>query len=323
MKYSFAATGRDIIQTEINALKKLKKAINKDFDKIVDLILKCKGKVVFSGVGKSGIVSHKIQSTIASLGVASFYVDAGSCSHGDLGMISSGDIVILISHSGESSELKNIIQYTKRNRYITLVGITSKKNSLLHRSSDLSFLLPQALEAGPGNYIPSSSTTIQMALGDALAISTIKQRKFSKQNFRLLHPSGSLGAKLKTVGDLMYKGKNIPFVNENSSIKSALQIFNKKNLGLLIARNKKGNTTGIISDGDLKRINFKIQSVNNLLVKSAMKRGPIMVNENMLAVEALSIMNNKKITALCVYKKNKKKVTGLIHMHNILNANIS
>ena len=323
MKYSFAATGRDIIQTEINALKKLKKAINKDFDKIVDLILKCKGKVVFSGVGKSGIVSHKIQSTIASLGVASFYVDAGSCSHGDLGMISSGDIVILISHSGESSELKNIIQYTKRNRYITLVGITSKKNSLLHRSSDLSFLLPQALEAGPGNYIPSSSTTIQMALGDALAISTIKQRKFSKQNFRLLHPSGSLGAKLKTVGDLMYKGKNIPFVNENSSIKSALQIFNKKNLGLLIARNKKGNITGIISDGDLKRINFKIQSVNNLLVKSAMKRGPIMVNENMLAVEALSIMNNKKITALCVYKKNKKKVTGLIHMHNILNANIS
>ena len=157
MKNSFTSIGKDVVQTEINALKKLKKSINNDFDKIVNSILRCKGKVIFSGVGKSGIISKKISSTLSSLGISSFYVDAGSCSHGDLGMISSGDILILISHSGESAELKNIVQYTKRNRNIILIGITSKKNSLLYKSSNISFLLPSMTEAGPGNYIPTSS----------------------------------------------------------------------------------------------------------------------------------------------------------------------
>ena len=322
MKDNFSSIGKEVVQTEINALKKLKKSLNKDFDKIVNSIIKCKGKVIFSGVGKSGIISHKIQSTIASLGIPSFYVDAGSCSHGDLGMISSGDVILLISHSGESSELKNIIQYTKRNENITLIGITSKKNSLLYKSSDISFLLPTITEAGPGNYLPTSSTTSQVCFGDALAISTIKVRKFSRLDFKKFHPSGSLGAKLKTVSELMHKGREIPFINENLNIKTALKIFNKKNLGVLIAKNKKGNTTGIISDGDFKRINYKTDNINDLIIKKVMKKNPIMVNENILAVEALSIMNSKKITALCVYKKNKRKTIGLIHMHSILNANI-
>ncbi len=322
MNKNFSSIGKEVIQSEINALKKLKKSLNKDFDKIVNLILKCKGKVIFSGVGKSGIISKKIASTLASLGIPSHYVDAGSCSHGDLGMISSGDLLILISHSGQSIELKNIIQYVKRNKNIILAGITSKKNSLLYKSSNISFLLPNIVEAGPGNYIPTSSTTAQMCFGDALAISTIKQRKFSKLEFKKFHPSGSLGFKLKTVGDLMYQGKSIPFINENSSIKEALKVFNKKNLGVLIAKNNRGNTTGIISDGDFKRINYKTENINNLIIKKVMKKNPIIVNENMLAAEALSVMNNKKITALCVFKKNKRKTTGLIHMHSILNANI-
>ena len=322
MNKNFSSIGKEVIQSEINALKKLKKSLNKDFDKIVNLILKCKGKVIFSGVGKSGIISKKIASTLASLGIPSHYVDAGSCSHGDLGMISSGDLLILISHSGQSIELKNIIQYVKRNKNIILAGITSKKNSLLYKSSNISFLLPNIVEAGPGNYIPTSSTTAQMCFGDALAISTIKQRKFSKIEFKKFHPSGSLGFKLKTVGDLMYQGKRIPFINENSSIKEALKVFNKKNLGVLIAKNNRGNTTGIISDGDFKRINYKTENINNLIIKKVMKKNPIIVNENMLAAEALSVMNNKKITALCVFKKNKRKTTGLIHMHSILNANI-
>mgnify|MGYP003322234513 CR=1 FL=1 len=323
MKKNLYTIGKEVIQSEINALKKLKKSINRDFDKIVNSIIKCKGKVVFSGVGKSGIISRKIQSTIASLGIPSFYVDAGSCSHGDLGMISSGDVLILISHSGESIELKNIINYAKRNRNITLIGITSKKKSLLFQSSNLSFLLPTIIEAGPGNYIPTSSTTVQVSFGDALAIATIKQRRFSKLDFKKFHPSGSLGAKLKTVGELMYKGKSIPFVNENSNINSALRIFNKKNLGLLIAKNNKGNVTGIISDGDLKRINIKTENIKSVIIKKVVKKNPILVNENMLAVEALSLMSSKKITALCVFKNNKKKITGLIHMHKILEANIN
>ena len=272
MKNSFTYIGKEVVQTEIDALKKLKKTINKDFDKIVNSILKCKGKIVFSGVGKSGIISKKISSTLSSLGISSFYVDSGSCSHGDLGMISSGDILILISHSGESAELKNIVQYTKRNKNITLIGITSKKNSLLYKSSDLNFLLPVVIEAGPGNYIPTSSTTAQICFGDALAISTIKQRKFSKLDFKKFHPSGSLGAKLKTVGELMYRGKNIPTINENSNIKNALEVLNKKNLGVLIVINNKRNTTGIISDGDLKRINRKSENIKKIVIKKVMKR---------------------------------------------------
>tara|TARA_Y100001970_G_scaffold270775_1_gene365104 strand:+ start:3017 stop:3988 length:972 start_codon:yes stop_codon:yes gene_type:complete len=323
MNNDFLKIGKEVVQSELNALKKLKKSLNKDFERIVSSILKCKGKVIFSGVGKSGIISKKISSTLSSLGISSFYADAGSCSHGDLGMIGSGDVVILISHSGESSELKNIIQFIKRNRNITLIGITSKKNSLLYKSSNIKFLLPNITEAGPGNYIPTSSTTIQMCLGDAIAVATIKQRKFSKYDFKKFHPSGSLGAKLKTVEELMLKGKNIPFINENSNIKAALEILNKKNLGILIARNKSGNVTGIISDGDLKRINYKSENINNKIVKKVMKKNPISVSENILAAEALSIMNNKKITVLCVYKKNRKKLTGLIHMHDILNANIT
>ena len=323
MKNSFTSIGKKVVQTEIDALKKLKKSINKDFSKIVNAILKCRGKVVFSGVGKSGIISKKISSTLSSLGIPSFYVDAGSCSHGDLGMISAGDILILISHSGESAELKNIVQYTKRNKNITLIGVTSKKNSLLYKSSNLRFLLPQVIEAGPGNYIPTSSTTAQICFGDALSVSTITQRKFSKLDFKKFHPSGSLGAKLKTVGELMYTGKDIPLISENSNIKHALKVFNKKNVGVLIAIDSNGKTTGIISDGDLKRINYKSENINSIIIKKVMKKNPIVVHENMLAAEALSIMNDKKITVLCVFKKNKKKTTGLLHMHKILDANIN
>ena len=323
MKNIYSSIGKEVVQTEINALKKLKTSLNKDFDKIVTAVLRCKGKIIFSGVGKSGIISRKISSSMSSLGISSFYVDAGSCSHGDLGMISSGDIVILISHSGESSELKNIIQYTKRNKNIILIGVTSKKNSILYKSSNLSFLLPTITEAGPGNYIPTSSTTAQICFGDALAISTIKHRKFSKLDFKKFHPSGSLGAKLRIVGELMYKTKNIPFINENRNLKEALKIFNKKNLGVIIVKNNRGNTSGIISDGDLKRISYRSENNKKIIVKNVMKKNPVVVNENMLAAEALSIMNDKKITSLCVFRKNKRKTTGLIHMHNILNANIN
>ena len=323
MKNIYSSIGKEVVQTEINALKKLKTSLNKDFDKIVTAVLRCKGKIIFSGVGKSGIISRKISSSMSSLGISSFYVDAGSCSHGDLGMISSGDIVILISHSGESSELKNIIQYTKRNKNIILIGVTSKKNSILYKSSNLSFLLPTINEAGPGNYIPTSSTTAQICFGDALAISTIKHRKFSKLDFKKFHPSGSLGAKLRIVGELMYKTKDIPFINENRNLKEALKIFNKKNLGVIIVKNNRGNTSGIISDGDLKRISYRSENIKKIIVKNVMKKNPVMVNENMLAAEALSIMNDKKITSLCVFRKNKRKTTGLIHMHNILNANIN
>ena len=323
-KKNFIPIAREVIETEIKSLKKLKLSINQSFNKVVEAIINCKnGKVIISGIGKSGIIGKKISSTLASVGIPSFYVDAASCSHGDLGKISSNDILILISFSGESSELKNIIQYANRNKKITLIGIVSKKNSILYKSSDINLLIPNVIEAGPGNIVPTSSTIVQLSIGDALAISTMNYRKFGKLDFKKFHPSGSLGAKLKTVGELMYKTKDIPFINENRNLKKALKIFNKKNLGVIIVKNNRGNTSGIISDGDLKRISYRSENIKKIIVKNVMKKNPVMVNENMLAAEALSIMNDKKITSLCVFRKNKRKTTGLIHMHNILNANIN
>tara|TARA_Y100000741_G_scaffold38062_1_gene26576 strand:+ start:203 stop:1183 length:981 start_codon:yes stop_codon:yes gene_type:complete len=323
-KKNFIPIAKDVIEAEIKSLKKLKLSINQSFNKVVDTIINCKnGKVIISGIGKSGIIGQKISSTLASVGIPSFYVDAASCSHGDLGKISSNDILILISFSGESLELKNIIQYANRNKKITLIGIVSKKNSLLYKSSDLKLLIPNVVEAGPGNIVPTSSALITLSIGDAIAISTMNYRKFGKFDFKKFHPSGSLGAKLKTVEDLMIKEKKTPFIKENISLGSALKTMNKFNLGVLVVRNNLKKTSGIISDGDIKRISEKNANIKNLIAKKIMKKDPISVNKDMLATQALSIMNTKKITCLCVHnKKMKNKTIGILTIHNILNANI-
>ena len=226
-KNKFKKIAQEVIESEIKSLKKLKISIDNSFHRVIETITNCKkGKVILSGVGKSGIIAKKISSTLSSVGTPSFFVDASSCSHGDLGQISSNDVLILISNSGESSELKNIIQYANRNKNIILIGIVSKRNSLLYKNSDLKILLPEVKEAGPGNIVPTSSTIMQLAIGDAIAISTMKKKKFGEKEFKKFHPSGSIGAKLKTVEDLMLKGKKIPFVNQNSNIKHfPIEIF--------------------------------------------------------------------------------------------------
>ena len=311
IKSKFKKIANEVINTEINSLKKLKKSLDASFNKTIEVILNCKkGKVILSGVGKSGIIAKKISSTLASVGTPSFYVDASSCSHGDLGQISSNDVLILISNSGESSELKNIIQYANRNKNITLIGIVSKKNSLLYKASDIKILLPEVKEAGPGNMVPTSSTIMQLAIGDAIAISTMRIKKFGEKEFKRFHPSGSLGARLKTVEDLMLKGKKIPFISENSSMKTALKIITKKKLGVLVVQNSKKKTNGIITDGQLRRVSEKVDNFKDLKVKDVMTKNPISIDMQVLAAKALSLMNTKKITSLCVHNKNKKKNCG-------------
>ena len=200
----------------------------------------------------------------------------------------------------------------------------SKKNSILYKSADIKLLIPNVIEAGPGNIVPTSSTIVQLSIGDALAIATMKFRNFGKLDFKKFHPSGSLGKILKTVDDLMLTGKKIPFVRENITMKDALKIINKKKLGVVLVRNKKKETIGIITDGDIKRASQKNENIKYLTAKQVMKRKPISVEKNMLAAKALSIMNTKKITSLCVNNdKNLKKTIGIIHIHNILEANVS
>ena len=324
-KINFTKVAKEVIETEIQSLKKLKKNIKSSFNKAVQAILNCKkGKVIISGVGKSGIIAKKIASTLSSVGTPSFFVDASACSHGDLGQISSNDVLILISLSGETDELKNIIQYANRNKKITLIAIVSKKNSLLYKASDIKLLLPEVKEAGPSSIVPTSSTIVQLSIGDALAIATMKYKKFGKSDFKKFHPSGSLSIKLKTVEDLMITGKKIPIINENLKMKNALNIITNKKLGVLIVKNLKGSTTGIITDGQIRRASQKNKDLQDLTVSKVMTLNPVSVNADMLAAKALSLMNLKKITSLCVHsKKNKKKTIGIIHIHNILETNIT
>ena len=323
-KNKFKKVAQEVILSEIKSLNKLRSSIDNNFHKVIEAIINCKkGKIILSGVGKSGIIAKKISSTLSSVGTPSFFVDASSCSHGDLGQISSNDVLILISNSGESSELKNIIQYANRNKNIILIGIVSKKNSLLYKNSDIKILMPEVKEAGPGNIVPTSSTIMQLAIGDAIAISTMKQKNFGEKEFKKFHPSGSIGAKLKTVEDLMLKGKKIPFINENVKMLTALKIITKKKLGVLIVQNNSKKTNGIITDGQIRRVSEKKGNLNNLKVKNVMTKNPISVDKEVLAVKALSLMNSKRITSLCVHNnKIKNKTVGIIHIHNILENNI-
>ena len=320
IKKKFLNIAKNVISLEIKALQNLKKNISNSFNDAVVEISKCQSKVILCGVGKSGLIASKIAATLASVGTPSFSLSASEASHGDLGMISKKDVLILISNSGETSELKNIIRFAKRNR-IMLIGIVTKKDSILYKESDIRLLTPKVTEAG--GIVPTASTTVQLALGDALSIASMNYKKFGKMDFKKLHPSGSLGAQLKTVEDIMLTGNKIPFVNENIKMNKALKILSKKNLGILIVKNKK-KTTGIITDGQIRRYSQKNSDLQSITVDKIMTKKPISINKDALAVNALSLMNSKKITSLCVFeKKNKFKTIGVIHIHNILESNIS
>tara|TARA_Y100000590_G_scaffold373_1_gene538 strand:- start:1146 stop:2120 length:975 start_codon:yes stop_codon:yes gene_type:complete len=321
-KINFKKIANKVIDEETIAIKKLKRSINYSFDKAVLKILNRKnGKIIFSGTGKSGAAGAILSSTFSSVGIPSFFIDANDAGHGSLGGIEKNDILILISYSGETPELKTIINFSKI-RKITLIGIVSKKNSTLYKSSDIKLLIPEVKEADPNSIVPTSSTLITLSIGHCLAIATMKYKKFDKRNFKALHPMGSLGKQLQTVEDLMIKGKGIPFINENNKMKQALKIINEKKLGVVIVKNNKGLTTGIITDGDIKRASQKYSNLQSQKVKKIMTKNPLSVDKDTLVSEALSIMTDKKkITSLCVNNKPKRTI-GIIHIHSILQANI-
>ncbi len=321
-KKKFINSGKNTINLEIEALKKLKTSINNSFDQAVNTITKCQSKIILCGVGKSYLIASKISATLSSVGCPSFSLAASDSAHGDLGRIQKKDVLILISKSGDTKEIRPVIQFANRYK-ITLIGIVSKKNSLLYKASDIKLFIPEAKEAGLGGIVPTSSTTAAICLGDSLAVAALNKKGFNKKNFKTLHPAGSLGAQLKTAEDLMITKKEIPFINENSNMKNALNIITKKKLGVLIAVNKKKITTGIITDGQIRRLTQKSNNLKKLLVKNVMTRNPISIKKDTLASKSLSIMSEKKITSLCVHNNNKSKTIGLLHVHMIIGANIS
>lgn len=320
-KNSLKNIATEVINLEIDALKILKKSINKNFDKAVSTIVNCQSKIILCGVGKSGLIAAKIASTLSSVGSPAFSLSANDCLHGDLGSITKKDVLILISNSGKSEEIIPIIKFANRNK-IKLIGIVSKKNSFLYKGSDIKILLPEVKESGLG-VVPTSSTSIQLAIGDALAVATLKKKQFSKYDFSRLHPGGNLGKQLKTVGDIMAAGTKIPFIGENKNMREAIKTISNKKFGVVIVRNINKITTGIITDGNVRKLKQKNIDFQKTLVRDVMTKNPITISSETLAVKALRIMNEKKITSLCVIRgKNSNKTIGLIHIHHILEANI-
>jgi len=307
---------------QINELKKIKTVFNNSFVKAINLILNCKGKVIFAGIGKSGLVARKVSATFSSVGIPSFFCHPSEALHGDMGQIEKKDILIIFSYSGNTSELTNMLKYANRYR-IKVIGIASKNDSVLLKASDVKLLLPKVKESDITGIVPTSSTSISLLLGDCIATTVMYQKKFSKEKFRVFHPGGNIGKSLLLARDIMITGNKMPVLNYKKTLKEALKIINQKKLGIIILLKSK-YIYGIVTDGDLRR---ELKNYYNQNLKSFMTSNPYVVNENMSASKALAIMNEKKITSLLVVsdqdlKKNKKKLKGIIHIHNLLKSGI-
>ena len=322
-KKNYISLAKKSADIQINELKKIKKIFNNSFVKAVDLILGCKGKVIFAGIGKSGLIARKISATFSSVGIPSFFCDPAQALHGDMGQIEKKDILIVFSYSGNTSELNNMLKYA--NRYgIKIIGVASKPESILLKASDVKLVLPKVKEADLTGIVPTSSTTITLLLGDCMATTVMHQKKFSKEKFKVFHPGGNIGKSLLLAKDIMISGSKMPVVNYKKSFKEALKIMNKKNLGIIVIA-KKNYISGLVTDGDLRR-EFNKNSLHNN-IENLINKKPMVVNENMPASKALGLMSEKKITSLLVvserdYKRKKQKLRGIIHIHFLLKNGI-
>jgi len=316
-KVNYLGSAKRALEIESQALQKLKKSIGKEFLSVINVLSKIKGRIIISGVGKSGHVGKKIAATLSSTGTPSMFIHPTEASHGDLGMITKSDAIILLSNSGESPELDDMITYAKRYN-LPLVGITSKRKSTLVNSTEKILLLPEFREACPLKLAPTTSTTMMMALGDALAISLLEKRSFSSENFKKFHPGGQLGSKMQTVKDLMHKGREMPLIESNKKMGSMLILMTEKRLGCVGIINQKKSLIGVVTDGDLRRNMNK-----NLLEKKIsdiMNKKPKVISQEKLAVEALNLMNKHKITQLFV--TNRSIPMGVIHIHDLYRVGI-
>ena len=322
-KRNYISLANKAANIQINELKKVKKIFNSSFIEAVDLILNCKGKVIFAGIGKSGLIARKISATFSSVGIPSFFCDPAQALHGDMGQIEKKDILVIFSYSGNTAELTNMLKYANRYR-IKVIGVASRPESILLKASDVKLILPKVKESDMTGMVPTSSTSITLLLGDCLATTVMYQRKFSKEKFKVFHPGGNIGSSLLLAKDIMVSGKRMPVVNSNKNFKEALTIMNKKKLGIVVIK-KNNFIKGLVTDGDLRR-ELKNYS-NSTDLKKFMTKSPLVVNENMSASKALGIMNERKITSLLVvsdkdYKKMNKRLKGIIHIHFLLQNGI-
>lgn len=319
MSTPFLDTARRVIRTEADALVLLADGLDDRFRQAIDLLIETRGRVIVTGIGKSGHIANKIAATLASTGTPAQFVHPAEASHGDLGMITGDDVVLAISNSGEAPELANLIAYSRRFS-IPLIGITSRETSSLGAQCDVVLLLPQLGEACGTGIVPSSSTTMTLAMGDALAIALMENRSFTAEHFRNFHPGGKLGARLSRVADLMHTGDALPLVQVDAPMSDALMAMSSKSFGVVIVTDASGSLQGIITSGDLGR------HLDGLMSKSArdvMTVNPVTITPDALAEKAVGIMNARKITCLLVLNRDGSDVpVGLLHIHDCLRVGL-
>jgi len=301
------------LSTEIKELKNLSKILNNNFYKAVMLLNKVKGRVIVTGIGKSAHIGNKISATLTSTGTPSYFIHATEASHGDLGGIKKNDCIIAISNSGETSELKNIINYTKRFD-IPLISISSNKNSSLNKNSTIGIVYKKPIEACPLNLAPTSSTTLSLVIGDCIAMALLELKGFKSSQFKNIHPGGNLGKDLKKVYEIMHIGKSLPLTKASDKMTKTLITMTKKSFGCIGVIDNKKKLIGIITDGDLRR-NMN-NNLFNLKASDIMTKKPTTGDKYMLVGETLNVMNIKKITSLFICEKNKP--IGIIHIHDLL-----
>ena len=313
MANSFVQAAKKVLQTEADALETLKNDLPNDFSDLVKLILNLNGRVIVSGVGKSGHVGNKIAATLASTGTPAYFVHATEASHGDLGMITEKDLCLLISNSGETSEIFDIVAHARRFS-IPVATISSNTESTLVKAADFKLCLPVVEEACPIGMAPTTSTTMMLALGDALAVALMEAKNFNTENFKVLHPGGKLGAKMMMVSQVMHKSDALPLVETQTSMKETLLTMSSRGFGIAAVVNEKDFLVGVITDGDLRR------HINDLMSKTAgeiASLSPITVVRETFVVDALKLMQENKITVLIVTSAENKPV-GILHIQDLL-----
>ncbi len=320
-KENLISIAKDVFTIEADAISKLKERINGNMTEAVDLIAKSRGRVIVTGMGKSGLVGKKIAATLSSTGTPSYFLHPAESTHGDSGIITREDIVIAISNSGETSELIQLLPLIKRFE-VPLICFVGKVSSTLAEKSDIVFDISVEKEACPLGKAPTASTTATLAMGDALAICLLKAKGFSEEDFLLYHPSGALGkGTLYNVGELMQKD-NLPIAKENDSFISVVDLISQKQLGCAIIVDKEERMSGILTDGDIRRILLRYPDMARLSIKEVMSRKPKTIKAQELAAKALAIMEKHSITSLAVCDADEKPI-GLIHIHDLLKAGVA
>ncbi len=308
---------RDVLATEAEAIVQMASELGAEFVEAVDRIINANGRVICVGIGKSGHVARKIAATLASTGTPAYFVHPTEASHGDLGMIQADDVVLALSRSGETSELDDLVQYTRRFG-VTLIGMSARRDSALGRASDVMLAIPDAPEACAETKAPTTSTTLSIALGDALAVALLRRRGFNASSFKTFHPGGKLGALLKTASDLMQTGAVVPLAPHGATLREGLAVLSEKNLGCVGVVSSDGRLVGMVTDGDLRRLIASDRTAE--FVQDMMTANPVVVEPGTLAASVLQTMNAKKITQIFVV--DDQRPVGIVHMHDILKAGL-